>query len=116
MHTDFDRLAQLNIDIGSAESTGTSDFLDGVLAPAFAIRRATGIIDDRDTFLRKVAPSPRRVTEIHSISLLGNNRAVVECTVSMTSEGEARSYHNLRLFVRDDADQWKLLGWANEST
>ena len=116
MQGDIQALEQLNIQIGIAESKGDDEsrkWLGGILAPQLAFRRANGAtFDNRDEFLKKVKPSephePERVTEIVSIDLHGN-RAIVTCVVSM---GDKR-YHNLRLFVRHEA-QWKILGWANE--
>lgn len=105
----FDVLTELNLEIGVAESMGDKEFLEKVLAPVLAFRRANGECIDRNIFLSAVKSGARRETEMESISLLGHNRAVVTCTVSM---GDKR-FHNVRLFVLMDQD-WKLLGWANE--
>jgi hypothetical protein len=118
MHDDRKTLEDLNVKIGEMEDQGDRDawyWLDGILAPQLAFRRANGSFDNRCEFLKKVKPrephEPKRVTEIVSIDLHGN-RAIVTCIVTM---GDKR-YHNLRLFVRDEEheEQWKLLGWANE--
>ena len=37
------------------------------------------------------------------------NRAIVTCVITQGG----KNYHNIRLFVRIDAN-WKLLAWANE--
>jgi hypothetical protein len=105
-------LEQLNIDIGDKESAGERDWLDGILAPVLAFRRAKGKMECRHSFLDSVACSDKRETQIESINLYGN-RAVVTCIVTIKFEDGDKRYHNLRLFVRHK-EGWKLLGWANE--
>lgn len=114
MQKDKEVLAQLNVQIGEAESKGDRNWLDGVIAPKLAFRRADGTtIDDRTDFLKKVGPSDPRETTVDSIDLNGD-RAIVKCIVTVKSaRGDKKSYHNLRLFVRHER-KWKLLGWANE--
>lgn len=113
MQSDIDALTELNLKIGAAESEGDQRALDALLAPVLAFRRANGDFVGRSDFLAGVKPSPRRETEIESISLLGRDRAMVTCVVTVHGDGEARSFQNARLFVRSDG-VWKLLGWANE--
>jgi hypothetical protein len=113
---DKQALEQLNIRIGVEESKGDDEsraWLDSIMAPQLALRRADGTtIDNREEFLKKVKPSGPRETEVESIAFYGN-RVVVSCIVTLkSSEGDKR-FHNLRLFVRHEG-QWKLLGWANE--
>ena len=112
MDKDFKYLWELNVEIGQAESVGHKDFLDKNLAPTLAFMRANQARDavDRTTFLNGVQKSARRETEIESISLFGKERAIVTCIVTM----EGKRYHNVRLFVRQPGQNWKLLGWANE--
>jgi Domain of unknown function (DUF4440) len=113
---DFETLRQLNEQIGIAESKGNRDFLDGVLADVLAFRRANGECVDRRIFLKSVKAGSRRDTEIESITVLGRDRAIVTCVVSMDMEGQEKRFRNVRLFVRSEDNQWKLLGWANEPT
>ncbi len=119
MDKDDDRalLAQLNVRIGAAETSGKPvdrDWLDGVLAPQFAFRRATGAVVDRKAYLAAVAPSEPRETDIESILLYGD-RAFVSCIVTLReSNGEEPKYHNARLFIKGESG-WQLLGWANAS-
>jgi len=113
MQKDIEVLAQLNVQIGEAESKGDRNWLDGVIAPKLAFRRADGTtIDDRADFLKKVARGDPRETTVESIDLNGD-RASVTCIVTVKSAGGNKRYHNLRLFVRHEG-KWKLLGWANE--
>lgn len=113
MQKDVEALKQLNIQIGEAESRGDRDWLEDVIAPKFAFRRADReTIDDRLQFLGKVKASDARQTRIESIDLIGD-RAIVKCVVTLKSAGADKPYHNLRLFVRQ-AGKWKLLAWANE--
>lgn len=113
MQKDVEALKQLNIQIGEAESRGDRDWLEGVIAPKLAFQRADRVtVDDRSQFLSKVKASDVRQTRIESIDIIGD-RAVVKCVVTLKSAGTAKSYHNLRLFVRQ-AGKWKLLAWANE--
>lgn len=113
MQNDTETLTQLNIQIGEAESRGDRDWLDGVIAPELAFRRADRkTIDGRVQFLSKVKASDSRQTRIESIDVIGD-RAIVKCVVTLKLAEADKSYHNLRLFVRQ-AGEWKLLGWANE--
>ena len=83
------------------------------LAATFAFRRASGELVDRATFLESAAQSGPRTQTITSITLLGRDRALVTCVVSMPVKGAAGSFDHVRLFVREK-DEWKLLAWANE--
>jgi Domain of unknown function (DUF4440) len=113
MREDLRALEELNVQIGTAETAGDRDRLDALLAPRLAFRRANGVIEDRGSYLATVAASGGRETEIEAIHLHGN-RAVVACIVTMRGpNGETKRFHNLRLFVREEAG-WRLLGWANE--
>jgi Domain of unknown function (DUF4440) len=111
---DVDKLRQLNVVIGKAETEGNAEWLAKVIAPELAFRRANKekSFDNREAFLAKVARSNDRETEVESIELYGD-RAVVICIVTVKTKDGDTKYHNLRLFVRHDED-WKLLGWANE--
>lgn len=112
MQNDINALADLNIQIGEAESRGDRHWLDQHIAPVLAFKRSDELtFANRENFLSEVVPSERRDTEIVSIDLDGD-QAIVKCIVTMSPSGE--KYHNLRLFVRHEGD-WKLLGWANES-
>ena len=86
----------------------------GTPEPLLAIRRASGVCDDADGFLKAVRDGGDRVIDPKTIDvqILGRFRAVVTCIV----ETKGQRYHNLRVFVRDDAGQphWQLLAWANE--
>jgi hypothetical protein len=114
MQRDKDALRELNVKIGIAESEGDREFLSSVLAPVLAFRRASGAVVDRATFLDAVKQGARRETAIESIDLLGSDRAVVTCMVSLVEGDRTKQFHNVRLFVRSSEDAWKLLGWANE--
>jgi uncharacterized protein DUF4440 len=109
-------LKALNIRIGAAESKGdkpAKKWLGDVIAPVLGFRRASGRFAGRDEYLKAVAPSDRRDTTIEAIDIYGD-RAVVRCIVVVQSPTGEKSYHNLRLFVKQDGN-WKLLGWANEA-
>ena len=47
MTDDLAVLAQLNVEIGVAETNGDRAFLDGILAEQLAFRRASGAVVDR---------------------------------------------------------------------
>jgi Putative lumazine-binding len=111
MEKDAEALAKLNSEINDAENRGDRAWLQGVLAPRFALHRADPqqTVDDQVAFIQKAQPGGDRQIEIIQPIDVYNNRAVVKCVV--TTGG--KRFHNLRLFVRRD-DQWKLLAWANE--
>ena len=111
MTDDLAVLAQLNVDIGAAETRGDRAFLDSVIAEQFAFRRASGAVVDRPGYLAAVAESEPRLTEIESIQLYGD-RAVVTCVVTLDRDGERPRFHNTRLLIRA-ATGWQVLGWAN---
>jgi len=111
VEADLERLRALNLEIGEAESRGDRAFLEQLLAPAFAMRRASGAVVDRDAFLEEVQQSAERPTAIQSINVLAQNRAVVMCIVIM----DGTAYANLRVFTRESpGHNWQLLAWANE--
>ncbi|MET0714641.1 MAG: FRG domain-containing protein [Mycetocola sp.] len=111
MNDDQAELLDLNIRIGTAEAAGDQKFFDRCLAPAFAMSRANGKHETRDTFLDHLRSGPPRSTTDVSASLLGANRATVTCLVAM----DGRQYENHRVFVRESSgSKWKLLSWANE--
>jgi hypothetical protein len=114
MQEDLGVLIELNERLGIAESMGDKDFLERALAPVLAFRRANGAYVDRSAFLKDVQPSSHRETEIQSITLLGRDRALVGCIVSLEVDGQRKQFHNVRLFVRAGQGDWQLLGWANE--
>jgi hypothetical protein len=105
-------LEQLNVEIGNAEDRGDSVWLDSVLAPELAFRRANGQIVNREEYLQAVAPGGPRETQVESTALFGD-RAVVTCLVTIRSARGDQRYHNVRLLVRHE-EKWKVLGWANE--
>jgi hypothetical protein len=113
MQREFDALTDLNLQIGRAETAGDKKSLEKLLAPVLAFRRANGDCVDKQDFLENVAKGAPRKTAIESIDLVGRDRAIVTCVVSMVDGEQQKSFHNIRLFVRMQ-DDWKLLGWANE--
>ena len=115
-----EQLRALNIEIGEKESQTEDQYFEGLLASVFVMRRANDPRDivDRTTWveaLRKAQKKPRE-TQITSVALLGEERAIVTCLVTM----DGRRYDNLRVFVKNrnpaSAGQWPwlLLAWVNE--
>ena len=117
MQNDIDVLTELNLQIGKTETAGDAAaraWFEGKLAPTLAFRRADlKTFDDRSAFISKVAPADPRDTTIQSIDVIGD-AAFVNCVVTVRASAGDKRYRNLRLFVRDTAREWKLLGWANE--
>ncbi len=108
-------LTALNIQIGANETKGDAlarQWLDQVIAPALAFRRASGKFDGRAEFLAAVAPGDKRETTVESVEVYGG-RAVVRCVVTVEGPTGEKRFDNLRLFVRHEG-RWRLLGWANE--
>lgn len=114
MRPDEDVLRELNTRIGVAETEGDREFLAEVIGPVLAFRRANGVLVDRASFLDGVKPSARRETEVTSVTLHGTARALVTCTVTLVDGEQRREFDNVRLFVRADGGQWRLIAWANE--
>jgi hypothetical protein len=108
MTDDFAVLAQLNVDLGVAETNGDRAFLDNAIAQQLAFSRANGEMVDRARYLAALAQSDPRDTDIESIQLYGD-RAIVTCIVTLRrTDGKRPRFHNART-----AAGWKLLGWAN---
>lgn len=116
MHTHdvIQDLRELNRLIGIKEDIADRIFFDALLAPAFAMSRANGASETRESFLNSLTPASdekRRRTKVTKAQMLGQNRAAVDCLV----EQDGDQYTNHRLFIRSSArSPWKLLAWANE--
>lgn len=114
MKNDEETLKDLNIQISDAENRGDSQWLDTVIASKLAFQRADKkTVEDKVTFLEKVAPGGTRETQIVEPIELYGDRAIVQCIITVVKDEKKQSFHNLRMFVRQEG-QWKLLGWANE--
>ena len=101
MTTMFEEIAAMNVEIGEREFARDREYFEKRLAPAFAMQRANPerTIVDRSKFLtdlEKSTPKPR-TTHVDSISLVGQDRLVVVCVVTM----DEQRFHNLRIFVRN---------------
>jgi hypothetical protein len=112
-------LVDLNERMIEAENSGAMPeahvFFEGLLATAFAFRRASGEVLDRDGFLGALdSGGDRSLDRASEVQLLGTSRALVTCVVRMTVGGVSRRFDNARLFARDSEGNWRLLGWANE--
>src|SRR5690348_6606724 len=115
--TIWDEISAMNVDMGEQEFRKNVDYFEKLLAPSFAMQRANAArtIVDRTKFLTDLASStPKaRTTQVESISMLGQNRMVVTCVVTM----DGARFQNLRVFVRNPQSggpEWLLLAWANE--
>ena len=111
---DVDRLRQINLRIGEAENAGDRAWLETVIGPTLALRRANGTFNDREAFLSALKAGGTRETAVVSIEILGEVRAIVRAIVTTTDANGKKRYDNLRLFTRDPDDAWRLVGWANE--
>lgn len=113
---DLDELRRINLEIGDIENTAGREYFNSLLAPAFAFRRASGVVVDRLGYLNALEAGGARQTKPESIQITpaGKNAALVTCTVSMPVKGQPKNFHNARLFVRGDRGGWQLLAWANE--
>lgn len=114
METDFEALTRINRKISDAEDTAHVAVLEQHLAAQLAFRRADGTVVNRQEFLKAAKASGPRKTAIQSITLLGRDRAFVTCLISLPVDGQQKTFENARLFVRTEAGEWALLGWANE--
>ena len=111
-----DELRALNIEIGEAETRGDVPFFEDLLAPAFAMRRADGKrIDDRGAFVRAVAKSAKRATEIQSVTMFEENRALVDVH---RHDARCRGHETLSqcpaLHSTVGEESLAALAWANE--
>jgi hypothetical protein len=120
----IEALKKINIQINAAENAPSAETMRSLLStgrdsegrstgPLLAFRRATGQCVDAATYLAAMAPGERKLRpEDVDVHLYGEHRAVVFCSV----EAGGRQIHNIRLFVRDDAQKqdWTILAWANE--
>jgi Domain of unknown function (DUF4440) len=109
-------LEHINAEILAAENAGDAAYFRSRLAPAFAMRRATGKVVDAGTFVADLTPGGERaMVRDSTIPLFVDDcRAVLALQVEMPVDGEMTRFHNLRVFVRQPGGDWKLLSWANE--
>jgi hypothetical protein len=89
-------LISLNDRIPEAENRGADAeshaFLDSILAPVFAFRRASGALTDRAGYLNGLASGGDRVVlGSYDITPAGEYRAIVSCRIQMTV-GNVLSY------------------------
>lgn len=111
--TATEELRTLNLEIGLKETEGDKVFFRHLLHEHFVFQRANGAVDDKKWFLEKLQKGPARETRVADVFLHGN-RAIVTATVMMNVDGAARSFHNIRLFLREPGAPWRLFAWANE--
>ena len=111
-----DELVELNHEMASRETAGDRAWFDRLLAPEFAMRRASGAYVGRAAFLAAVAPSAERTTSELDVVHHTDRIAAVVCVVSMRqADRSSQDYRNSRLFGRlDGTASWQLLAWANE--
>lgn len=107
-------LKKINLEIAAAEDRGDRKWLESILATELAFHRANGKVVGREQFLKDVKPRDKSTTKVESVNFHGKDRAVVTAVVTLKIDGKDKSFHNVRLFIRDETG-WKLLGWANES-
>ena len=117
--TDDAALISLNDRIIETENRGADGesraFLDNILAPVFAFRRASGALTDRDGYLNSLTSGGDRVVlGTYDITRAGKYRAIVSCRIQMTVGNVLREFDNLRIFVKNEGMEWQLLAWANE--
>jgi hypothetical protein len=114
MTVSHDDLVALNKEIASRETAGDKAWFDRLLAPEFAMRRASGVHVTRAVFLSAVEPSAPRETSDVNVTHESDHLAMVECMVSMRDGDSERRFQNCRLFTRVDRNRnWQLLAWAN---
>lgn len=122
MTDDLLDLGRINDEIAQRENAGDAAYFERLLAPAFAMRRAkpTDQYADRAALVAAVRPTlegptpDRRTTDVEVLLEL-ERCAVVTCVVHMTVKGVEKSFHNSRVFVRDQpGGRWWLLSWANQ--
>ncbi len=113
-------LKTINTEMVRHENEGSTEdarayFFD-LLTDMFVFRRASGVVVDRQAFLKALTSGGDRalIGEIE-VTPLGEERALVRSTVQTYVGGDRRTFDNARLFVRIEG-RWRLLAWANEST
>lgn len=118
MGAEDDELKALNRQIADRENARDGAWFDRLLAPEFAMRRASRVHVDRSAFLGALTTTPagERNTDEPTVLHRSETSAFVVCTVSMKqSDGTAQDFRNYRLFSRPDpGSAWQLLGWVNE--
>lgn len=111
---DISSLVAMNLAIPDRENSGDRHYFEARLAPSFSMRRANGLIVDRQRFLDDLRSGGARIgLPLSQVALLGSTRAMVVCQIRI---GEV-VYDNLRILVRDSSspEGWLLLSWANEA-
>lgn len=110
-------LEQVNRDIAARETAGDRLWFEHLLAPEFAMRRASMEFESRGAFLDRVEESAQRRTREVEILHATDRCAVVTCVVEMLKDETWIHFRNVRVFARPSAQaSWQLLGWVNEPT
>jgi hypothetical protein len=93
---------------GNAEQDHFRELLD----PAFRFRRADGVVDDKDEFVRKLpAGAGRGRTPYGEVDVTYyDNMAVAVLRVDV----KGTKYRNARVFLRGGPRGWRLVSWCNE--
>ena len=108
-------LETLNAHILHAEEMGLKDKIAALLHKDFTIIRATGVKQDRQSFLDAVSSNANRgrTAEQPEVRLYGDC-AVFTCIVITTQNSDgtpnAGRFWNTRLFVREQS-QWRCVAW-----
>lgn len=118
---DKEILIEINVNIGTSESTADHDFFEALLAPSFAMVRPDGTsFDDRQSFLQALSAGPSRHTIVDDVTIF-DDRAIVVCTVwKGLAEQElggcpAGVHRNIRALTRSGpGSPWQLIGWLTE--
>ena len=78
MEPTFESLSALNVEIGERETSGDVEYFDGLLAPAFAMHRASGQLNGREEFLAKACGEQR---EKYRDTFYCDSRRTTGCSV-----------------------------------
>ena len=116
--SEFDRLKQLNAEIGEREKAGDGEYFTTLLADDFIFRRANGAIVGKSEYIDGLAsvvanPYEQLDTRVENVMIDGSS-AVVNTIVTakrrnMEHPGE---FKNVRVF-RQENDDWRLAIWIN---
>ena len=120
--TTMKELCELASHMGKAEKERDQTFFKSMLADKLMFRRASGIIVDKDTFLKDLLNPANTYETLESEDIVAQvHEGVAEVTLLIRAIGLREGkpfdgvFRNIRIFVResDKQPQWQLHTWFN---
>ena len=109
------KVAELNDDLTAAEETGDAKKVEKLIGNDFVIVRATGVRQERDAYIGKIAENAGRDRRPEESKVEVYDRTALYTGVITTkkiggTEGGRDSFRNVRMW-REMGGEWKCIYW-----